>query len=976
MLRGSWTLETDAANYLKLTNVEDHRSSDPRILFLDRMVEDKLETDNQTDPKNPYWVWPLYSANGNLAKREIEGLPVAGVWDTPSNEFYQVMQVRCVDSEWSVSFEDFGDDGNGVIDYKTYMGPQDIIDKIDAGETLTYEEYQTLSKAVEVDPPRVSILKTMNLIRRGREDKTLSFDLRMYATVSDLIDAINATRFNRNLDQDPDGTLQLFEAVRLGDENHGKFKSYEIEIEYQAVKKSFQYEAPVEGDPLLYSVVSKIDYPVGWKLLERSANKGSPLIFSVRPQRYSMDPTAKFFMDGPEEAYNSTLTKLPLGLRKDIRAFDLYCWDEQDVNGIREYEVLDNVMYFRSANVVNMAVPLAGSGQEEAPDRETLKQLVNRINSHPVIGKWFYANLQFTRGESRDPGYFEYGYLPDFKKSLPKAELQDFILKKDNALRLTATEDADYLVEPDGSYDPLDTETVFNSLRLRIRSDVRSLYVGSGSSYTFSSSSMVVDDTADTLDLSATYSYVYNYSRTFQFSNTSYDTISELVTALGAETIPGVGGALFSTVLNNNDASTTLFQTSSSLSTSPVQLYKNNPSPPPYSQTAFTLAVTPNGPNHSISGASFSIPASRSQITVSCTITYTNTYTPATIDISSGNYTVGTLASYISTLKPYADPAFNPIFPSSVFNEEYGDTDASYLLDVSTGVPGFVLVQSLKSYDFAGRTLAGIAADVTTDVAETGVRAEVIGNYGQAEANLIVPSPSYLPIGVLKDLEADFRGLIGMRVLNMFNPSFATVYPLEITVVADGDYSAALPLDTKDLHGWIDSIRGDLQSGMLKVQVLPMKVASVPYGILEEQSRALAYNEPTYVYFGALGDIKFVQISDQSLHVQLNNVKRRLGKPWTVDGTIESDHYTPETYNSANNLNAIDMAHFLGWLRNSRYTQIRDGVVNEQLVSNKHLWLYMKFHREIGCDQKAYQYRRRIEAARDSSQNLRRSPTG
>lgn len=961
LLRGTWALSTEATNYVEITNVEDHRASDPRILFLNRMVEDKLETDNQSDPGNPYWVWPMYTANGSASKRAIEGLPVAGKWEEPTADVYEVMKVRGLDSEWSVSFDDYGDDGEGIIDAKTYMGPQDIIDKIDRGETLTYAEYEELSLKVETDSPRVSILKALTLVRRGVDTKTLTFDLRKYATVSDLVSAINSARFNLELEQDPNGTLRLFEAQTVGDEDHGRFKSYEIEVEYVLVKKQFTYQGPNHTDDN-EEILSKFDYPVGWELLERSANKGSYLTFSVRPQRYSMDPHANFFMDGPEEAYQSTLTKFPLGLRKDIDAFDLYCWDDQDSLGRREYEVLANVMHFRSANVPDVTIPLSGSGSIEVADKETLKQLVDRINAHPVVGAWFYANLKFTREEERDPGYFEYGYLPDFRKSVPKASLQDFVLRKDLALRLRSTESSQYRVDPDGPYNPLDTTTVFNSLQLRILSDVRGLVVSKGSGYTFSASSMVVDDTLDTLDLSATYTYVYQYSRTFQFSDTSYDTVGELVTALNGVTIPGVGGALFSASLDNDAASTLLRQSSGALTTSPTQLLEQNLSPPPASLNAFTLAISASGPGYALSNATFSVPASRSQITVACTITYTGTYTPPTISIAAGNYTLATLATYVSTLKPYPDAVFTPIFPSSVFNGEYSGTDASDLLDVSTTVnpSGYASVQSSKTYVFAGRTLSTIAALVTADVAETGVSADVIGDYGTAEANLLVPVPSYAPIGVQTDLEADFRGLIGLRLLNMFDPAFATFYPTKVTIVADGNYDADLPLSSKDLHGWIDSVKGDLTSGMLGVQVLPIKVGTVPYGVPMEQSQALPYNEPTQVYFGVMGDIKFVQISDQSLHVQVNNVKRRLGKPWTVDGVVDIDHYTPERYDDAGNLSAIDLNHFLGWMRDTRYTQIRDGVINEALVSNKHLWLYMKFHREFGCDQRAYQLRRRI----------------
>jgi len=401
-------------------------------------------------------------------------------------------------------------------------------------------------------------------------------------------------------------------------------------------------------------------------------------------------------------------------------------------------------------------------------------------------------------------------------------------------------------------------------------------------------------------------------------------------------------------------------------------LYETNPSPPPATQNAIKLSVAASAGIYTISNATYRVPASRSQITVSCTITYTDTYTPDTINISAGNYTLATLAARISSLKPCSVPEFPSIFASSVFNASYSGMDASDLADVATTVDpvGYASLQVLKSYDLPGNTVADVAAEVTADRALTGVSAEVTGGYGVAEANLIVPNPAYGPVGLQKDLQADFRGIVGIRLLNMFNPSFATFYDDKVEVVADGNYSARLPIETKDLHGWIDSVRGSLRAGMLGVQVLPIKVGTVSYGLPLQTSQALTYNEPSHVYFGALGDIKFVQISDYNLHVQTNNVKRRLGKPWTVDGVLQLDHYTPERYDDPSNANAIDMAHFLGWLRNTRYTQIKDGVVNEALVSNKYLWLFMKFHREFGCDQRASQLRKRIAEGKDDQERL------
>jgi len=362
-----------------------------------------------------------------------------------------------------------------------------------------------------------------------------------------------------------------------------------------------------------------------------------------------------------------------------------------------------------------------------------------------------------------------------------------------------------------------------------------------------------------------------------------------------------------------------------------------------------------------VSNAVFSIPASRSQITLSCTVTYTGTYAPGAIDISSGNYTISTLATYVSTLKPYVDPAFNSIFPASVYNINYSSTDASNLQDMSSAVfPAYATLGASYSYDLPGTVFSDLVAEINDDTALTGVSAEVIGDYGSAESNLLVPSPSWLPLAAAKVLTADFRGLVGLRLLNMFDPAYASFYENYVEITADGTFQVDLPTGDKDLHGWIDSVKGDLGSGMLGVQVLPIAVSTVPYGVPLEQSQALPFNDPTHVYFGVMGDIKFVQISDHNLHIQLNNVKRRLGKPWED----ETDNYTPETYNTNNPL-AIDMDNFLGWLRDTRYTQIRSGIMDEALVSNKHLWLYMKMHREFGSDQKAYQLRKRIESNKD-----------
>jgi hypothetical protein len=101
-------------------------------------------------------------------------------------------------------------------------------------------------------------------------------------------------------------------------------------------------------------------------------------------------------------------------------------------------------------------------------------------------------------------------------------------------------------------------------------------------------------------------------------------------------------------------------------------------------------------------------------------------------------------------------------------------------------------------------------------------------------------------------------------------------------------------------------------------------------------------------------------------------VKQRLGKPWRdSSGVVRPDYYTPEQYN-LNNPYAIDMDNFLGYLRTVRYNQIKTSVVDEALVSNNYFWLYMKFHKEFGCDQREIVLKKQI-AKQDTNSSLIRS---
>jgi hypothetical protein len=263
------------------------------------------------------------------------------------------------------------------------------------------------------------------------------------------------------------------------------------------------------------------------------------------------------------------------------------------------------------------------------------------------------------------------------------------------------------------------------------------------------------------------------------------------------------------------------------------------------------------------------------------------------------------LAAYIAGLRGYPDAIFEPLFRSDVIDPTYTNREATRLLDAT-----------------------GVIEDSTL-------------------------------------LYAKLNDIVAVNLLNMYTTANVSVSTGELVVQSFGTVRASTPVD-KDIYAWIDGVLyGSYTQGMTSVDVLPIKVVDVTYGLPEiiPLKQLTTGNTPAHVYFGVLGDIQWIQISDRSLHIQLNYVKERLGKPWKSNtGQILYDYYTPERYDTRSptvddpgydNPYAIDLANFIGYMRTVRYNQIRDSVINEAVVSNKYFWLYMKYHREIGCDQRA-----------------------
>jgi hypothetical protein len=197
-------------------------------------------------------------------------------------------------------------------------------------------------------------------------------------------------------------------------------------------------------------------------------------------------------------------------------------------------------------------------------------------------------------------------------------------------------------------------------------------------------------------------------------------------------------------------------------------------------------------------------------------------------------------------------------------------------------------------------------------------------------------------------------------------------------------------ISNKDIAGFINAamnLEGYLETpspqfsyaigkGILNMDVAIIPAQGISYGKLRLRNKSvdpnsdaassvssinLSLNDPevlnTHVYFGLLGDISFYQISDYNLWKQYILVKRRVGLPWNkVNDSFIPDYYVSnDTYNFSSydyTLNLVQNGKFLDYLKHVRFGQLANSLKLEDLYNNKYFWLYLKFHKEIGCDQK------------------------
>ncbi len=434
------------------------------------------------------------------------------------------------------------------------------------------------------------------------------------------------------------------------------------------------------------------------------------------------------------------------------------------------------------------------------------------------------------------------------------------------------------------------------------------------SSYRFTSSNITVNDGADTLSLSCDWEKDYTYERTLFFNETTNRLFGDLAESIDNVKPPFISDSILDAATSTENPSLASAQSRDVVPTFGEQAIGiNGVNLNVYvwegvgilrhrklvSAVDIKLNST-SGTNYDVKKVTYSVPNTNDRIVIKIALTYRGTYSLVDYDMSGD--TLETLGNMISLIKPYNDNIFNRLFICEYYSNSFRQYEASRLFDINSDIL------------LGGTSLTAKLSDIVA-------------------FNVVVMAP-----------EATIK-----------------VTGTNLSLVTFNTYNKKLDGNT-DTHAFVRSVKGDFFNGFLSCDVLPLIVPSTTYGGLNMATYNFKPNNvPAHVYFGVLGDVKFVQISDHNLHVQYNYIKERLGMPWTdASGEVAYDYYTPETYNE-NNPCAIDLKNFLGYLRTGRYNQIKNSLINEATVANKYLWLYMKFHKEFGCDQRAKALKSLIE---------------
>jgi hypothetical protein len=819
--------------------------------------------------------------------------------------------------------------------------------------------------------------------------------------------------------------VRIFNASLIGDPlDQGQSSSFELQIPYAPIRRTFNVgpytesysviSPPLPGEDEPVTVVVEDEYYVtkqnillGWAPETRTAEKGESVTLRLNDElEYSPGNTYGFLGLTGESARASSISINYGNKNANILPFDLYSWDAN-----ASFEVRANWLLMRS-DIVQEAIPLTGAvgfayfvsavnnfvigGSQTYPELkgETVGELVDRINTSKA-SSYFYANLKFVREEDENGniGYFEYTYLPNFYSSIPQSSLNNLYLEDDPfVLGLTAAraQNAKYLISQVSS---ITADVLTISSEAKVFSLGKN--TGSGKYSSISNASYDIDQGSSSLLLSADYVYSMPFSIDFELSryatigelisgNVDYDGISDQFAPLLSG--PSVGLFTSSSAFSGSDPSTLKITSTLSLPVSPsVVLLKDQSNNNILSISAADIV------DSRISLSNATVKVSAGILTLSATLTYTGSYS-GSVSLAQ---VVSEVSEEVSLQYPLGDNGtyFPPLFVSSVTSPAYNNTMGTGVDDSggSQALTSTIYAVVSTSEDFSmNSTVENLVTSINVKSPQTGVDASYLTSsdpgYKNLRAELIRPAvgDSY---DVLNDivgstsLGANFSSEIGLNLLFMETGGSCSIVGSDFSVSTTLG-SATYPQSVnKDLDYWVDTITGDFSRDLRSIDVLPIKIPGVSYGRLLAPASVTGYrNAPTHAYFGFLGDFKFTQISDYNLFTELSTIKQRLAKPWKDEnGSFEDDWYNNQNYSldfygrtdssADGNTTALHIEKFLGYLKNTRFSEIKNSISQEQLINNKYLWIYLKMHREIGCDQKVNGYLKKIkEDEKDAAQ--------
>ena len=865
---------------------------------------------------------------------------------------------------------------------------------------LTNTEYNILNLIDKGSRPNSIIIKTLTLILTDDTNNKIqiNIDTRSYRTINDLIKVLNGYFYeNENniwipvTDQvSTDPTINLdyktfFTATLVGDSTiQGEMSTFELDLDYTNSLKSFyyykegilEYNTTSEIDPnlkrLIESQGGEIIYntdnntvlvrkpyyvqgsSIGWVPSYIFDDISGAVTFRVREvPYYSYSNTYRFKPLFGEEARNWSIQNNSNLPNNDILPFDLYCLDQatSPTPAVAEeygayYKITNNILYISvvSTAVNDFEIPLS--------ETETLKQLVDRINSKIEINQNIYANLKFLRDqeESEDIGNFVYTYLPDISSTaITKSYWHPLYLADDNVIAINGSNvsNAEYRINN-------------GSTALSLKGDVNVFSIQKNYlKYTLSNTTYAIGGGNLTLDTD--YAYNYSYKKSFAFYSAL--SLNSLKTIVEAEKDPILSQNIFQYAIVGDEtkSSTKLKNTSGTL---PIILSTDSV------LTVVSISLKTPGVGVSFSSATCSV--YNNVLTLNVTMTYTGTIPTETISLTQS---IDDIVSYIETIKPY--PSFEGVFLSEALSSYYASQLGTILNTIATTSISTVAYPTAtveNTYNLVG-TIKDLHDAVNLNTAISGFYMEYLfsgDGYKSVPSSYLVDTDNiYISLTGTVSLAAVLSGIEAAYVLSLNKDASVSVLDNQLIVTSNypGSYTYDLPTD-KDLQSYISDIRGNFYEDLKSIDILIKGASGVPYGTLfspTDVSIIEANAVPTHVYLEILGDISFYQISDYNLYNQLSVVKQRIAKPWKVlnkDGILvkEYDPYNDmDFYDSFigdasispdGNIQALYKNKFLSFLKYDRFKQIQDSIVNEQLINNKYLWLYLKMHREIGCDQK------------------------